>query len=311
MPIDPTSRALVATLNQDVVAHGSFLNTTSYSTPIYTVSADQPRVPYVINSTSSVVGRVRQEFVGGVPIPAGAHPSLGTDGQMTIWQPATDTLWELYQAQRVGGAWHGHWGAVMPQVSRNPGVFPRLPGGVFISTTASGLPLVGGLITLADLRRGRIDHALQLGIPETRRSVSSRPATTTDGVNAGPGSIPEGARFRLPASLNVASLHLPPLARMLAAAAQRYGVVVIDQSGSVAFRGQDPLGSNAWARALGGRSTASVIGQFPWRQLELVQTAPNQVQAGHPYRLPAAHPTQTLNELRAPPQCYLYGIPCS
>lgn len=311
MPLDPSSRLLVGTLTADVARLGATLNTYRYSTPVYTVPRNQKRVSYTIESAVSTAARVRAEFAGGVPVPAAARASGGSDGQLTVWQPASDTLWELYKAHRVRGRWYGGWGAAMTHVSANMGVFPRLPGGIWISTTATGLPLVGGLITLADLRRGRIDHALQIALPDTRASVESLPAVLNDGFGRGPATIPEGTRFRLPSSLDIAQLHLPRLTRMLAYAAQRYGIIVDDTSGAVTFRGQDPLGGPQWHRLLAGQSLLRTVSRFPFARLQVVRLLLIGLSVPRPYKLADGRTTGAAPAQRAVPQCYLYGIACS
>ncbi len=53
-------------------------------------------------------------------------------------------------------------------------------------------------------------------------------------------------------NIDIASLNLPPIDRMLAQAAQTYGIVVRDQGGAVTFYGQDPvnLPTNPVARGI-------------------------------------------------------------
>jgi hypothetical protein len=309
--VDPTSQSVVATLMKDVSEQNPTISIGSYSTAIYTVPAWQKKVPYTVRSTNPVTSIVRQQFAGGVPIPKGAHASQGTDGQLTVWQPATDTMWELYKARQVDGRWEGTWGAVMQHVSQSPGYWPRQPGGEYISTTASGLPLVGGLITLADLQRRQINHALEISVPQARRSVYSQPAKLTDGFAEGAASIPEGARFRLPASLNIAALHLPPLTAMIARAAQRYGLIVIDQAGAVSFRGQDPLGGDEWSRVLGSQSPYEALRSFPWSRLQLTRMLLSGTSVKRNYVTPAGKRTSATPTQQRPPYCYLYGISCS
>ena len=48
-------------------------------------------------------------------------------------------------------------------------------------STATGLPLLGGLVTSADLKRGSIDHALALSLVETAKATWAWPAQRTDG----------------------------------------------------------------------------------------------------------------------------------
>lgn len=309
MPLDQTSSRLVAKLREQVESARPTININSYSTAVYTVPADQKRVRFTVERTESFAARVKAQFSDGVPVPDGARPSAGSDGQLTIWQPSTDTIWELYKAQRAGDGWRGTWGAVMRNVSENPGVYPRQPSGATISTTASGLPLVGGLVTLEDVRRGRIDHALQMAVPKARRSVWSLPARITDGADSGPDSIPEGARFRLPSDLDIDALGLPPLTRMLARAAQRYGIIVSDQAGAVSFRGeQSEPGDETWSKALGGKPGYEVIGRFPFERLQLTEMALGGPSVKRDHVLKDGSRTTISPEQRRPPRCHYYGI---
>ncbi len=98
------------------------------------------------------------------------------------------------------------------------------------------------------------------------------PAQRTDGdvFTKGVPGIPEGTRFRLDPHLNIASLHLPPLVRMIARAAQRYGIIVRDKSGAVSFYGQDPTqgDENLWTPALEGQYPNNLLRTFPWSHLQ-------------------------------------------
>ena len=129
-----------------------------------------------------------------------------------------------------------------------PGYYRNIPDGAGgyseqagWGVTASSLPVVGGLITLADLAAGQINHAIAIMVPQAAKSVFTFPAQRTDGVSTAANAIPEGARFRLPASLNLAAINMPPVTRMIAQAAQTYGLIVNDQTGAtVGFRAEDP-----------------------------------------------------------------------
>jgi hypothetical protein len=136
------------------------------------------------------------------------------------------------------------------------------------------MPLLGGLITLADLKRGYINHALALALPQTEASVFSWPAQRTDGKSTSATALPEGIRFRLDPSINVASLGLPGLDRMIAQAAQTYGIVVRDTSGAVTLYAQDPTptGSNPWASPFDGWSEGTYLSWLPWSRMEALQT---------------------------------------
>ena len=106
---------------------------------------------------------------------------------------------------------------------------------------------------------GHIDHALAIGIPRVSAGVVVPPATRTDG-KALVGGLPMGTRLRLDPTLDVAALHLPPVAAMIAVAAQRYGMVVRDTSGSVSFYAEETVGrKSAWPWLLGGLSPSQLL----------------------------------------------------
>ena len=103
------------------------------------------------------------------------------------------------------GQWHASWGGRMSNVSLDPGYYRNIanPLGGWTEqsnwgVTASGLPVVGGLITLADLASGQINHAIAMMVPQAAKGVFTFPAQRTDGVSTAASAIPEGARFRLP-----------------------------------------------------------------------------------------------------------------
>jgi hypothetical protein len=269
--VDLNSQTYVNDLLSQINSSGVWMNTTSYSVPAYVVPANQPTVP--VHLTVSAPD-LQPEF-NAVPIPPGAKPAAGSDAHLTVWQPSTDKLWEFWKlAQTSTGGWTARWGGEMDNVSTNPGYFDH--SGITDSwgATATSLPLLAGLITFADLKRGYIDHALALAVPQAEQGVFSWPAQRTDGRYTGGVALPEGIRFRLDPTVNVASLNLPKFDAMLAQAAQTYGIVLRDQSGAVTLYAQDPTtaGSNPWPSALSGWSTATYLSWFPWSHLQAIQT---------------------------------------
>lgn len=406
-PLDPNSTAISARLNQFISAeltaqNGPWINTTDYSTPIYTVPAGQPTVPVYMDYYNESLDTALSE----VPIPADAEPAAGSDAEMTVYQPSSDTLWEMYDLRQAinpppflsgtvgssgslpageyyyavtaltstgqttispvesfnvsaGGAvalrwngpvgataydiyrgsspsnlelvgrfdhdtteledpgcvwtdtgteepqaisppttntattpgqWHAQWGGRIIDVSTSPGYYYNIadPAGGWLEydnwgVTGSGLPVVGGLITLADLASGQIDHAVALMVPEAAEGTFDFPAMRTDGVDASADAIPEGARFRLPPTLDLSKLQMPPVTRMIAEAAQKYGLIVDDQTSvAVGFRAQDPTPlmregqPNPYATYFTDPSTGAyeapnrLLASFPWSDLELV-----------------------------------------
>jgi hypothetical protein len=271
VPLDPRSSTYVARLRDSIAAHGSWINTTQWSTPVYTVAAGVPTVAVALDQSPGVNLDLRRAFAS-VPIPAGAQPSPDSDAHLVVWQPSTDSMWELWGARQAADGWHMRFGGKMDDVSSNPGYFPSNPGW---GGTATGLPMLGGLIRIAELRAGRIDHALALGIPEPARNRFVWPAQRGDGDSTAGNAIPEGTRMRIDPDLDLAKLKLPPLTRMLAEAAQRYGIVVVDRSGTVSVAGEDPSGPNPYwpspSGFFGGKMPDQLLASFPWARLQVVR----------------------------------------
>jgi hypothetical protein len=252
------------------------INTTSWSVPVYTVPADQPLIKITLYYG---VSAALQSAWEAVPLPSDAQPAAGSDKNLVVWQPSTDKLWEFWGLEQVSTGWQAAWGGAMEDVSTNKGVYgPEAWLGASNSwgASASSLPIAGGLITLEDLERGEINHALAIAVPSVRKGVYASPAQRDDGNSPSPLSLPEGAHLRLDPSLDLASLHLPRLTLMMAEAAQRYGIVVRDRAANVAFYGQDPIptGTEPYTGIHGyfeGKSPAQLLESFPWSHLQLLK----------------------------------------
>ncbi len=276
-PIDPDSRRMVDELVREVRGelarnYGPWINTTQYSTPIYTVRRSQRRVRVKLDRNLPGL----QRALDAVPIPRRARPAAGTDRHMVIWQPSRDTMWEFWHMRRIDHHWHADAAGAMHHVSANPGYYTpsSWPGAKpWWGATATGLPLVAGLMTIRELRSGQIDHALAIGVPAPRAGVWSAPATHGDGFKRSRRALPEGARLRLDPQLDLAKLDLPPLTRMMAEAAQRYGIVVRDHSGVVAFYAEDPGSTryNPYPSIYGGQYPDQILARFPWRRLQVLR----------------------------------------
>jgi hypothetical protein len=207
----------------------------------------------------------------GVPIPSGAVGAAGTDKMLSVYSADTDQLWELWVAEQgADGRWSACWGGRIDDVSTSAGFFTPPYG-----ATASGLSSTGGMVSLADVRSGRIDHALSLVVPNTAAGRMSWPAQRNDGWDTHPDAVPEGTRLRLDPAVDVDALELEPVATMIAKAAQEYGFLVADTGGSVAVIAEggaaDPVtGRDPWDDVLQGVPTHRVLEDFPWEQLQVL-----------------------------------------
>lgn len=274
--VDPESPTLVHALDTVVEEElgrkvGPWVTRTSFSTPIYTVPADQPTVRVLLDANNASL----QRAFDATPLPADARPASGSDAQLTLWQPGTDRLWEFWHMHLLDGEWHAGWGGAIEDVSRSAGYFgPESWPGARSNwgATATSLPLAGGLITLEDLERGTIDHALALGYPLTEARLFRSPAQRTDGRSDSIDALPEGVHLRIDPTLDLSSLDLPPFTLMLARAAQRYGIVLRDTSGVVDFYGQDPTptGGEPFAPWLEGKKPWQLLARFPWDRLQVL-----------------------------------------
>ena len=66
------------------------------------------------------------------------------------------------------------------------------------------------------------------------------PAQRSDGTGSA-AELPEGAHLRLDPHLDIPAMHLPKIVEMIALAAQRYGIIVRDQShADIGFFAEDP-----------------------------------------------------------------------
>jgi hypothetical protein len=284
--LDGSSARLVAALGREVdreqqEGFGPWVTAATCSTPIYVVPAGQPRVRVRLTGP-------RQQWRAGlaaafrrVPLPAQARPAPCGDAHLTVWQPAHDRLWEFFGLSRTAGGWQADWGGAMRAVSRSPGYYdsrawPGLSSFAW-GATATSLPVAGGVMRLAELRRGHIDHALAMNVPTARRGVFAWPAQRSDGVGSA-ADLPEGAHLRIDPSVDLPSLGLPPLTRAMAEAAQRYGIVVRDQTGpgnGIAFFGEAPRGrARPYSREggfFGGMTPNELLAGFPWDDLQVLR----------------------------------------
>ncbi len=290
--LDPASRPIVKELAHEAQTEfangiGPWVSTDNYSTTVYSVPARRRTVRVALDQPTGARAALQAAFAR-VPIPAGAVPAGGTDAVMTIYQPGRDRLWEFWKARRSGTAWHASWGGAIEHVSSSPGYYTRSSWPRAAPNWGAGgasFPMVGGLMRISELRTGHIDHALSMALPNPRGGVLAWPAQRTDGTNSDKYSLPEGAHLRLDPRLDVAALRLPPITRMIALAAQRYGIVVTNRTNSsLNFDAEDPSAYGAPSYSSGGPSPyygpgglfdglwpAAFLHEFPWKSLQVLR----------------------------------------
>jgi hypothetical protein len=277
-PLHANSAGFVADfLRQKQAYYGTVnINTSAYASTVFIADANATttKVAYS-NCQHKIYPETALEAQWtAVPIPSYAVPADGTDAEMTIYQPSTNTMWEFWGASKVAGQWQACWGGRMQNTNISDGRWPAPYG-----TTATGLPFLGGQITAEELARGEIRHAIGISLVETEASsVVSWPANRSDGLNPAPAPnrIPEGLRFRLDPGINVDVLAMTYAGKVIAKAAQKYGFVVWDKAGSISLRAQNPksytaLGqTNPYPALFSGKPTYAVLNGFPWDRLQFM-----------------------------------------
>ncbi|WP_312720224.1 hypothetical protein [Mobilicoccus sp.] len=284
-PVHENSPAMIRNLRSQIEPHyGGIagLNITQYNPVLYVVDSTTPRVRVEFDDcqhkghTPPGLFDGRKQFVD-VPVPADAETSVGGDSTITLWSPSTDQLWEFWVMKKTGsGGWSACWGGRIDDVSRSPGYF-EAPFGV----SASGLVTTGSMITVEEARAGRIDHAIGMAlIAPAQWDRFWYPAQRSDGTDASPNAVPEGARLRLDPDVDVDSLDLTPLGKAVARAAQKYGFIVVDTAGSVAVMAESGqpwkqrTGTDPWPEILGGVPPYKQLENFPWDRVQVIDPGP-------------------------------------
>ncbi len=205
-----------------------------------------------------------------VPAPAGtvrpAGPeNIDSDGHLVLYDPATSTEYDFWQATTVrsaGGESLG--GGLTGAMILEAGAIDFFdvsgsganPDG-YSSARAMGTPLLAGLLLPEDVESGAISHALAFAIPGPR-NLSDNPSeplssdyfypastTETDYYSTNEHALAAGQRIRLmqtlvdetgsPANEN----ELAPITQMFLAALRTYGAYMVDNAGGFIFYAED------------------------------------------------------------------------
>jgi hypothetical protein len=204
---------------------------------------------------------------GAVPIPEGTRPSPSSDGHLAVYDPARRIEWDMWQARCC---WTASAGQAQSTASGD-GIAP--PGAA--GANAANFPFLGGLVLAAELKRGRIDHALHFSMPDVGEGYVC-PATHDDGKEENPLALQEGTLMQLDPSLDVDALQLPRWQRTIAHALQRHGMYLRDGGGSLAIAAENTVNRDPdpWTPIFGEeRKIARFSGDFPWDRMRILEPA--------------------------------------
>lgn len=260
--VDGNSTAMVARAARDGMAYA---NLVEFGIPIFLATSSTPR--FRVTCTMSPAWGTCPLAVGLRPVPTAAAPNVGSDGVMTVIDSGSGTVDEYWQARRTGSGWTTSWGAINSLSGSGWGG----------SSTGSGASRLAGVVRVAEIRAGVINHALVLQSDTACAGTFRPPALKTDGESTRSDCIPEGARLQLDPSINLAAIPgITPGERAVGRALQIYGAYLIDRADaplSVSFE----LAPDASATSTGAVYSAAGLSwdyygmpKIPWNKLRVL-----------------------------------------
>src|SRR5918995_2507133 len=220
LPLLRGSRSIVNSIGSRAYLHNNFGGGIWMGSPdgmpITVVGGNQPKVPVTF---------VEQLWSdpGPYPIPPNAgieyfgDPSA--DHHVVVVDRDNCKLYETHDSKRLAGgaAWRAYAGATWDLRSN------KLRPDGWTSADGAGLPILPGLARYDEVRRGKIDHAIRISVPATRKGWIY-PARHDVSDNTDPRLPQMGMRLRLKKSFDVK--RFPPQSRVVLKAMKRYGLIV-------------------------------------------------------------------------------------
>jgi hypothetical protein len=198
-----------------------WMNYDECSIPVYIGAATDP-----MTTVSTPVRTVT------LPVPAAAVPTTCDDHNFTIVDPAHHQTMDVWRATRTGPRSFTAELIVTTDLGGTGFGTVTSSGVVKAGVRSSGASELGGLVTSEDIARGRIEHALAIGLSSDEVSKTFvAPATGTDqGASVNTGTIPMGSRLAIPRTVPKPA-GLSPLGSMVWDAFVDYGGYVVDRTG--------------------------------------------------------------------------------
>ncbi len=246
-----------------------------YTIPVYQISATTPLATVNGNGYFSTYDNGDQSRVGHgspwtfqVPVPTAAQGGVGSDSQIVLLDPASGTEWGFWQFAPDPTSPGNYIASNGYRYHSTSGYDGRFADG--LAGRGDGTPYLAGLVRPWEISQGQIDHALAFGY-NSPSSTFVYPASKSDGGAFGGllgVDLPEGSHLQLNPALTDADFTqwgLNPAAKIIARALQRYGMYVVDHSGS----------SKIYLEA---RSTAqwdpsinrSILSAIPWTHFRVI-----------------------------------------
>ena len=247
------------TMHLTTALHADWGNwsTDKYGIPYATVPATQPPVPITFTYAS-------ESDPGPYPIPPtvkieGGGGTTG-DRHILIIETGSCTLYETWASLKTGSTWSAGSGAKFNLKSN------ALRKDGWTSADAAGLPVLPGLVRIAEVKAGAINHAIRFTMNNTQNAYI-HPATHAAGLS-GTDFPPLGLRLRLKASFDLTKYTGAPL--VILTAMKQYGVILADNGSNWYISGDS---DDAWTATLMD-SVSAAFGKVTGGDFEAVETGP-------------------------------------
>ncbi|MBC8132852.1 MAG: hypothetical protein H7X95_07710 [Deltaproteobacteria bacterium] len=262
------------------------MNIQEFSIPVYWVDSTVTPLVNVMAGLGGLgfrTGAPREgdvEGTGFAPIPSNAMASTGSDHHLAIVDRVTRMEWGFFNAAKTGATWTVDLAAT--QDLSGSGVRPperNSPWWAGHGPRACGFGLVAGLITVDEIKAGRIEHALVIAYPHIRSRYYTPPASSAQGTFAE--ALPTrgilcGGRIQLDPSLDVTALGLSASGLVIARALQEYGAIVGDYSGAMSlYADSSPDARTYWGGGVLNNNTPARIPLNRFRVLQIGTTYDN------------------------------------
>ncbi len=180
------------------------------------------------------------------------------DRHALVVDPTNRMLYEFYQMRKTDRGWIASGAAIFDLKSN------KLRPDGWTSADAAGLPIFPATVRYDEIKRGRVEHAMRMGVGKTRRAYVN-PATHYASRDSDPNLPRMGERLRLKKEYDIRGFS--PAAQAILKGLKRYGVFVadngLDWTISVAPDSRIPLLHEEFSRIKG--SAFEVVERIPGR----------------------------------------------
>ena len=259
-PVHPQSATFIANMSPTTHLHPDWgdWSTNHYGIPWQTVPSTQAGVPMTFQDSS-------ESDPGPYPFPPNARveggAGSGGDMHVLVLETGSCTLYETYSSTYTNPGWSCGSGAKFDLTSN-----ALRPDG-WTSADAAGLPILPGLVRVAEVQAGAINHALRFTVSGTQQGYI-HPATHEAG-SSNTSLPPMGLRVRLKASFDLSGFTGP--ASVILTAMKQYGLILADNGSNWYVTGDS---DDAWSPLM--NDIGQAFSQVHGSDFEAVDTGPIQ-----------------------------------